>query len=187
MRQSEIDINEEYEKLFGSAQKVDLFDPEEDYYNCLRQEIIAAKLERLFPRKLPFEGVKLVPYSFILIEKNIKRAEAEGRHVFFITDDNNGVRAIGYYEPETNYFYVLKDSQVCERLLAVWTDEDIIAARKRFINEACVSDIGCYRVIKDAKCKSPSAAATYALGRRVNGWLVWKDADGLTLKQYYNR
>ena len=52
------DVNVEYEKLFGSAKRVNLFDSEEEY-DELRQYIIAQPLETDITQELPFEGIVL--------------------------------------------------------------------------------------------------------------------------------
>ena len=38
---------------------------------------------------------------------------------------------------------------------------------------------------RDAICGSPSAAASFVIGRSVNGWLEWKDESNRTLKEVY--
>lgn len=40
-----------------------------------------------------------------------------------------------------------------------------------------------YRVVKKIKFTSPSASGAFVLGRRVNGWQVWKNSEGKTLDE----
>jgi hypothetical protein len=57
-------------------------------------------------------------------------------------------------------------------------------ARDRFLKEVCEKDNGYYRVIRDAKCRSASAAACYVLGRE-SGQNSWMDSDGKLLYDVY--
>ena len=52
------DVNDEYEKLFGSAKRVNLFETEEEY-NELRQYIMSEPQITYITKMLPFEGVEL--------------------------------------------------------------------------------------------------------------------------------
>lgn len=56
-------INEEYEKLFGSAKRINLFDTEEEY-DELRQFIVGQPPITYSPDTLPFDGIEIV------VEKN---------------------------------------------------------------------------------------------------------------------
>lgn len=313
MKESKIDIIEEYERLFGSARKVDLFSPEEDYYNGLRQEIISTEIQWTPNRNELFPNVQLIPYPLYALEQSKKSAIDDGKrlfyishsnygqpdycnavgyfnvtnslfvilqyshittraaifckrkgaqlkregenwylmkneyissaekaaifvtgesvswgiwkdesgksldeiysesaslekketerttpaaqckvnnetkHFFFISDYVYGVNAYGYYDQETNCFYISKGSLIAGRIISTLLDENTIAARNRFAKEACERYKDSYRVKITAKCSSPSAAATYVLGRKVNGWIAWKDQDGVCLKDYYQK
>ena len=52
-------INEEYEKLFGSAKRINLFDTEEEY-NELRQFIVDQSQEMYVSSILPFDGIEII-------------------------------------------------------------------------------------------------------------------------------
>lgn len=52
-------INEEYEKLFGSAKRINLFDTEEEY-DELRQFIVGQPPITYSPDILPFDGIEIV-------------------------------------------------------------------------------------------------------------------------------
>ncbi len=52
-------INEEYEKLFGSAKRINLFDTEEEY-NELRQFIVDQSQEIFVSSILPFDGIEII-------------------------------------------------------------------------------------------------------------------------------
>lgn len=52
------DVNVEYEKLFGAAKRVNLFESEEEY-DELWQFIIAQPQETYLTNELPFDGIVL--------------------------------------------------------------------------------------------------------------------------------
>lgn len=57
-------------------------------------------------------------------------------------------------------------------------------ARDNFIKKACEEYNGYYRVLRDAKCRSASAAACYVLGREVS-FDKWVDFEGKCLNELY--
>ena len=59
MQKPERNINEEYEKLFGSAKRINLFDTEEEY-NELRQFIVDQSQEIFVSSILPFDGIEII-------------------------------------------------------------------------------------------------------------------------------
>lgn len=105
------------------------------------------------------------------------------KHLFYIKEP--GVCSVaGYFDPETTYFYILKDS-----LITLVEDFDYMNStssrqRARFINRACVKESGYYKVTRDAKIRSASAAACYSLGKTVI-YTKWVDANGKYLKDFY--
>ena len=108
------------------------------------------------------------------------------RHLFYLKEDGL-CNASGYYDPETNYFYICKDSLVAIREEEEYCNTTSSQARKRFIDQACelqLLNIFYYRVKKDAKCRTASAAACYVLGRTAT-YSLWKDANGKYLKDFY--
>ena len=58
MRELAQNINEEYENLFGSTKRINLFESEEEY-DELWQFIIAQPLETYLTNELPFDGIVL--------------------------------------------------------------------------------------------------------------------------------
>lgn len=208
------DVNDEYEKLFGSAKRVNLFETEEEY-NELRQYIMSEPQITYITKMLPFEGVELpiiedkpkqrkrnskidTMIGNILASLIRKRQETlttivtsiqdeksveNDKHIFFIKED--GVcDASGYYDEEKKYFYVCKDSLVSFETDFIYMLNDEEKARDRFLKEVCEKDNGYYRVIRDAKCRSASAAACYVLGRE-SGQNSWMDSDGKLLYDVY--
>lgn len=203
MRELGHNINEEYEKLYGSTKRINLFDTEEEY-NELRQFIIDQPYVTYVTEKLPFEGVELTVRKEITkprrerLKKTIveERKPAENdatikkhtldvhsRHLFFIKE--NGVcNASGYYNEEKKYFYICEGSLVSFEtdLLYMVTDKE--KARQNFLNKICTEVNGYFKVIRDAKCRSATAAASYVLGYQ-DDFSRWKDKDGKSLSEVY--
>ena len=129
----------------------------------------------------------------IIQQNNVKGTTAEiqpprvgkssSMHIFHLNVP--GIcNAYGYYDLETNNFFILKNS-----LVALISEKDYSftnsgIARARFLNKACKKDGNYFRVVKDAKCRSASAAASYVLGKAVT-YVYWIDANGKTLKDCY--
>lgn len=203
------DINEEYKKIFGSREHINLFETEEEY-NELRQFIQDQPKENFVSKILPFEGIDILvkdeskrkrdriknPISKDIINKAEKTnkivqhpkeesifAVSEKMHYFFIKED--GVcDAKGYYNEEKKYFFICKDSLVSYNTDIIYAACDTEKARHNFINKICEEIPGYYRVIRDAKCRSALAAASYVLGRLADS-SCWKDSNGKSLSDVY--
>lgn len=200
------DVNEEYEKIFGSAKRVNLFDTEEEY-NELRKYIMSEPQVTYLTNMLPFEGIEIsignehkqerINNKEILNileslrikhkETNLLKKEKESietdKHLFYIKEP--GVcDASGYYNKELNYFFICKDSLVSYDTDIIYMNNDKEKARENFLNKICEKDEWFYRVIRDAKCRSASAAACYVLGYE-SDQTSWKDSEGRLLTDVY--
>lgn len=65
---AEIDINEEYEKIFGTESRENIYAQDDIEYAALRKSIIDAKRQVVSNRSLPFEGIKL-SYNVIMVKR----------------------------------------------------------------------------------------------------------------------
>ena len=201
------DVNKEYEKLFGAAKRVNLFDSEEEY-DKLRQYIISQSLETSLTKELPFDGIVLPiverkprieeekksliskiltslqeKHKADLSSQRIIKQEYPDKHLFFIKE--NGVcDAKGYYDDNTKFFYICKDSLVSYDTDPIYLINDQERARETFLKKICEERKGYYRVIRDAKCRSASAAACYVLGY-LSDQSFWKDSEGKILSEVY--
>ena len=105
------------------------------------------------------------------------------RHVLYIQLE--GIcDASGYYEAETGYFYILKGSKLALETPPDFNNSPIGQARARLVASNCIAKDGYYIVQKDSKCRSASAAASYALGKDVT-YVEWIAEDGKGLKDFY--
>lgn len=106
-----------------------------------------------------------------------------GTHYFYIKE-NGKCDASGYYNEENKYFYICKGSLVSYETDLFYIVADKEKARQNFLNKICKEVGGCYQVIRDAKCRSAAAAASYVLGYQED-FTRWKDAEGKTLSEIY--
>ncbi|MCR5711203.1 MAG: DUF4357 domain-containing protein [Prevotella sp.] len=195
-------INEKYEELFGSAKRVNLFDTEDEYMS-LRRYIVEQPIEIYHSSRLPFETIDLsIQYN----KKEIPRKEIasiiqalqmqhiklkksswadSSKHLFYI-EVVGECNAAGYFEKETGYFYVCKNSLVAYDTDILYLASDTEKARVNFLKKACKEEHGYFRVMKDAKCRSASAAACYVMGRQADS-TNWKDLQGNTISEVYPR
>jgi len=201
-------INEEYEKLFGSTKRINLFDTEEEY-NELRQFIIDQPQETYVSSILPFTGIEIelgkdskqkrdrinkiaakkeiasIVSALQTHHARINKIEWDdcNLHLFYI-EEVGKCNAAGYFEKETGYFYVCRNSLVAYDTDILYLASDTENARMNFLKKACKEEPGYFRVTKDAKCRSASAAACYVLGCLADD-TFWKDKQGKTISEVY--
>lgn len=86
------------------------------------------------------------------------------------------MQASGYFDSEKGHFYILKDSLLAQNVEREYKKSASGMARNRIIAAACTYTGGFYKVNKDTKCRSASAAACYVLGKDFS-YIEWEDAD----------
>lgn len=118
-----------------------------------------------------------------LVFSNSASIKKEAKHLFYLNVSDQ-VKAFGYFEPGTKYFYICKDSTIEESLKGIPEDSDYALNRKRLIEKCAVKNLFGWKLIKDAKCRSATVAATYVKGR-ITEYVVWKDEKGLGLGDVY--
>jgi len=58
----------------------------------------------------------------------------------------------------------------------------LLTKRENLLNDNIVTNVnGIYTFKKDHLFSSPSQAASVVLGRNANGWIEWKNVEGVTL------
>jgi hypothetical protein len=207
MSEDNWDVNEEYEKLFGSAKRFNLFDSEEEYEE-LRQYIVSQPLETYLTKELPFNGIVLPvverkpgtedrkkslictilaslqnKHKAVQSSQSVIKPVVSDKHLFFIRED--GVcDSVGYYDEKVQFFFTCKDSLVSYETDLIYLVNDTEHARETFLKKICVEEKGFYRVVRDAKCRSASAAACYVLGYLADQ-TCWIDSEGKMLSEVY--
>ncbi|MBR8705635.1 DUF4357 domain-containing protein [Bacteroides pyogenes] len=105
------------------------------------------------------------------------------RHIFTIFV--KGIcKASGYFDSEKGHFFILKDSLLALNVEREYEKSASGMARNRMIAAACTRIDSFYKVSKDTKCRSASAAASYVLGKD-SSYVEWEDVDGKGLKDFF--
>lgn len=119
---------------------------------------------------------------------SVPTTKQESQHIFFIKktgENNKECDAKGYYDPVTNKFILLSGSTWTMEVSKSFEYTALDILRRNAIRKNCKLIFGAYKQSKDVLCDSPSQAASFVLGQRVNGWLQWKDELGWTLKDVF--
>lgn len=111
-------------------------------------------------------------------------AKKSNRHIFYI-EEKGICRASGYLEEDSKQFFIQKGSLVSMESDKIYASSQSGKARLRFLDKACVLKAHYYCVLKDAKCRSASAAACYVLGRKAD-YTIWRDDKGKSLEEVYS-
>lgn len=93
--------------------------------------------------------------------------------------------AIGIYNPENQHLTLKSGSQIRKDYIPSFSEGEI-AARESFKSEIGIEDDGdTFRTLSDYEFPSPSGAGKFVFCSNVNGRKVWKDANGVSLKELY--
>ena len=203
-------ILEDYYQIFGRKQYDNLFDPGEESYKALRQEILDAPLEYFDKQKLPFENFTIERHKNNVVhhspihthnillgisanqEKNSKISEIIEALLInrislfspiFYLKGNKSIMGRGYYEPKEKLFHVLPESTVSLKESSDYSKINSTIRKHTFLDKACKKEKQCYRVLTDIACTSAKEAAEFILGQNANQDL-WKDNQGNCFTNY---
>lgn len=184
---NQIDINEEYEKIFGVETHETLFSADDEEYLSLRQAILGAPREFYNKKKLPFEGVELHSYEEFLRKGIILEAEKKGYRIFYIkrySGSNLSIYAAGYFNPQDSRFYVLADSYFTKSAYFFTLSSKMpLFLKAAFLSNYSVED-GVITQKKLYSFTSASLAASFILGKK-SSFKEWIDDRDKTLDAYY--
>ncbi|MFI3248799.1 MAG: GIY-YIG nuclease family protein [Rikenellaceae bacterium] len=107
--------------------------------------------------------------------------EEKEKHIFNLK--GRGCKARGFYDGSG--FTVLKGSVITKNSVPSL----VVAKFKReaLLKELKPNDNGDIVLDTDKTFSSPSSAAIFCMGSNANGWIVWKDSDGMTLDEVYRK
>ncbi len=177
-----MDINNEYEKLFGRAKSINLFDSDEEYEN-LRQYIISQPNDYIKSRVLPFNGIELTPYNEYIWKGEIESATHDGRHVFYIKQSKPFCKAACYFDACKGTIVFLRYSYIVNSN-SYSNDFSLLSGRKKLlIHKSCQDKQGRY-LTENVRCSSPLVTASYVLGRKAD-LSEWCDEKGKSIVTYY--
>lgn len=180
---TEKDINEEYERLFGKATQVNLFDSS-DEYDILRKEILSHPQEVNKKKSLPFQDITLLPFKEYIWESSIEKAKSEGFRVFYIKQRSPYCRAAGYYDKKNGYFVLLKSSYIVNSNNFEPEDSVLLVGRRKLLMAKSKQEGNKRYLTDDAKCSSPFLSASYVLGIKTS-ITEWEDEKGTSIISFF--
>ena len=115
-----------------------------------------------------------------LIEKTSQGTKGTEPEEWFITGPEANAR--GSYSSDG---FVVREGSYCRMMVAKSAKDGFVdSARKRLIADGIIVEEGGHFVFKeDFLFKAPSGAAMVILGRTANGWMEWKNKDGVQIDQ----
>ena len=178
-------IHEEYEKLFGKAKRINLFNTD-DENETLHQYILAQPYKgNSHSCNQPFDEQQIGTYRVLALNKAINEACAQGYHVFRLQTPQNSCDAAGYYDNKNSVFIILKFSKISEteNFDSQYIKEQI--ERNNILKKKiCIDKMEGLYLIENIICKNPQISATIVTGH-ITSINLWKDKDGTTLEQIY--
>ena len=180
---TEVDINNEYERLFGRTKSINLFDSDEEYEN-FRQYIISQPSDYIKSCALPFDGVKLMPYNEFIWKQEIESATNDGKHVFYIKQHQPFCKAACYYDASKGAIILLRYSYIVNSN-SYSNDFSLLSGRRKLLmHKSCQDKYGRY-LIENVRCPSPLVTASYVLGHKAD-LSEWCDEKGISIVTYYS-
>lgn len=116
------------------------------------------------------------------------QSTVEEIHLFYINKQGEPGRecdAKGYYDTKTKTFILKEGSKWSIEVTRGYQFTASEFVRRNHIKRSCKIQGPDIIQTRDILCDSPSAAASFVLGRSANGWDEWKDRSGNTLRDIY--
>lgn len=180
---TEKDINEEYERIFGKATQINLFDSSEEY-DILRKEILSHPQEVIKKKSLPFQDIEVLPFKEYIWESSIENAKAKGFRVFYIKQRSPYCRAAGYYDKKNGDFVLLKSSYIVSSNNFDPEDSLLLVGRRKLLMSKSKQEGNKRYLTEDVKCSSPFISASYVLGIKTS-IIEWEDEKGKSIISFF--
>ena len=181
--EAEVDINNEYEKLFGRTKFINLFDTDEEY-STLRQDIISQPRDYIKSCDLPFDDIKLIPYNEYVWKQEIESATNNGKHVFYIKQSQPFCKAACYFDANKGNIVLLRYSYIVNSN-SYSNDFSLLSGRRKLLmSKSCQDKHGRY-LTENVICSSPLVTASYVLGRNAD-LTEWHDEKDKTIIAFYS-
>lgn len=144
-------------------------------------------LKDFFPERFLRKKESVQPLS--LFPEEMYTSNEDVIHFFFIQKDGKlgrECKASGYYDEKTKTFIIKEGSKWASEVTKEYQFTASEILRRNHIKKNCKIVDGYIIQLRDILCGSPSAAASFVLGRTANGLEEWKDRDGNNLKCFYS-
>lgn len=182
-------VIEQYEKLFGKPTTIDLFDENEDYYNCLRQQIINSPNIYVNRKGLPFSNVVILPYVEYLLMEEVNKVRALGYRVFFLKhstkSEDDFYFAAGYYQKSKKIFTILRYSRISSKDFFNENDVYLQNKRKAATLGKTIYDEGQFYLTAEITCHDPRIGACIVTGKRTE-MDQWRDSKNKPPSSFYS-
>ncbi|EPR08130.1 GIY-YIG nuclease family protein [Ruminiclostridium papyrosolvens] len=116
------------------------------------------------------------------VRSDIQVSSDANEVVYLYIKNRNGVSAKGFQSPEG--FVVCKGSVIREQLSTNSLNKNIIKLREQYLSDGTIVD---NTFIREILFTSPSAASDFILGNSTSGPVMWKNEEGITLKELNER
>ena len=181
--EANVDINNEYEKLFGRAKSINLFDTDEEY-ETLREYVFSQSSDYIRSRALPFDDIKLMPYNEYIWKQEIESATNNGKHVFYIKQSQPFCKAACYFDASKGNIVLLRYSYIANSNSYNNDFALLTGRRKLLMNKSCQDKEGRY-LTENVRCPSPLVTASYVLGHKAD-LSEWCDEKGKSIVTFYS-
>ena len=142
-------------------------------------------LKDFYPDRFYRKNEKDLQMSFFT--EDTEASSKEFIHMFYIEKQGElgrECKASGYYDEKTKTFILKEGSKWASDVTKGYQFTASEFLRRNHIKKNCKVIAGSIIQSRDILCESPSAAASFVLGRTANGWEEWTDKDGRNLKIY---
>lgn len=163
--------------IFDEDETLSLMIDYEEEFDRLSHKVSFVSLQNMAEKSNIFESK---PKS---VNNKSVSPKKESKHLFYINESEE-VKAFGYFDPETKCFYLCKGSTIEDRLKGFPEDSEYALNWKCLLDTCAEKQLFCWKLIKDAKCRTASVAATYVKGR-IAEYVAWRDEKGLGLRDVY--
>lgn len=143
-------------------------------------------LKDYYPQQFPLGGklgVEFIKPNLADKSKDIPVIQSsQTRTKIFQLEWDAGCFATGSYNPQTYEFTVFDGSLIVLECNLSYSNSSSSISRKQIVLQSCIREEKGYRLTKSQKFKGPNIAASFVLGRVANGVSLWKDENGISLK-----
>ncbi|WP_291528515.1 DUF4357 domain-containing protein [Bacteroides sp. UBA939] len=118
------------------------------------------------------------------LEAKKANTHKKGEQHIFKLENPHICKACGYYDEETNHFYIMKGSMFSKAVSEKYAASTSWDTRKHLVEKSC-TDMGKYYLVdNDFKCRTATAAASILMGK-ISYYASWVDNEGNHLNDIY--
>ena len=171
-------LENRYYKLIKEINQYRVFNENEPTLGNVTEEKVSELVAYIEFSKLPIGllGKKVLTP----IDELADSGRSEGEIIYTMTQKVGNEVITGYAKETNEGFLLLKGSKVSHK--TAQTISESLKLRRKLANK---DNNNC--IIEDILFNSPSTAAMFLIGQTANGLLLWKNKEGVNLKEIRNR